>query len=135
MDLVRRRKFHDGALVGVLYVFTGSGAATASAIYAVVAYQLDLIEVLNDMPVVVSNLGRLRDIVRDSRKTRSFDRSRQDESGKRYCRLRSRYRRPWNGHGSTAATFSGLRSDGFIGGRSSVRSRVERWSSSSGDRR
>ncbi len=50
------------ALVAVLFVFTDSGVASAGAIYAVVAYQIDLIEGLNDMPMVVNNLGRLRDI-------------------------------------------------------------------------
>jgi hypothetical protein len=50
------------ALVAVLIVFTDSGAASAGAIYAVVAYQIDLIEGLSDVPTVVSNLGRLRDI-------------------------------------------------------------------------
>ncbi len=50
------------ALVAVLFVFTGSGAASAGAIYAVIAYQIDLVESVHDLPTVVNNLSRLRDI-------------------------------------------------------------------------
>jgi ABC-type multidrug transport system fused ATPase/permease subunit len=50
------------ALVAVLFVFTGSGVASAGTIYAVIAYQIDLVESVNDMPMVVNNLSRLRDV-------------------------------------------------------------------------
>jgi ABC-type multidrug transport system fused ATPase/permease subunit len=50
------------ALVAVLFLLTESAVASAGAIYAVVAYQVELIEGVNDVPMVVNNLGRLRDI-------------------------------------------------------------------------
>jgi len=50
------------ALVLILVDFTRSPAFTAGAIYAVLAYIYDYLEGLNQVPTVVNNLARLRDV-------------------------------------------------------------------------
>jgi ABC-type multidrug transport system fused ATPase/permease subunit len=50
------------ALVFILIDFTQSPAFTAGAIYAVLAYIYDYLEGLNQVPTVVNNLARLRDV-------------------------------------------------------------------------
>lgn len=50
------------ALAAILLDFTGSPDFTAGAIYAVLAYVYDYLEGLNDVPTVVNNLARLRDV-------------------------------------------------------------------------
>jgi ABC-type multidrug transport system fused ATPase/permease subunit len=50
------------ALVLILVDFTQSPAFTAGAIYAVLAYIYDYLEGLNQVPTVVNNLARLRDV-------------------------------------------------------------------------
>ncbi len=50
------------ALVFILIDFTRSPAFTAGAIYAVLAYIYDSLEGLNQVPTLVNNLARLRDV-------------------------------------------------------------------------
>ena len=50
------------ALVYILIDFTQSPAFTAGAIYAVLAYVYDYLEGLNQVPTVVNNIARLRDV-------------------------------------------------------------------------
>jgi ABC-type multidrug transport system fused ATPase/permease subunit len=50
------------ALVVILMDFTRSPNFTAGAVYAVLAYVYDYLEGLNDVPTVVNNLARLRDV-------------------------------------------------------------------------
>jgi ABC-type multidrug transport system fused ATPase/permease subunit len=50
------------ALVFILIDFTQSPAFTAGAIYAVLAYVYDYLEGLNQVPTVVNNLARLKDV-------------------------------------------------------------------------
>jgi len=50
------------ALVFILIDFTQSPAFTAGAIYAVLAYIYDYLEGLNQVPTVVNNIARLRDV-------------------------------------------------------------------------
>lgn len=50
------------ALVFILVDFTQSPAFTAGAIYAVLAYIYDYLEGLNQVPTVVNNLARLKDV-------------------------------------------------------------------------
>lgn len=50
------------ALVFILIDFTQSPAFTAGAIYAVLAYIYDYLEGLNQVPTLVNNLARLRDV-------------------------------------------------------------------------
>jgi ABC-type multidrug transport system fused ATPase/permease subunit len=50
------------ALVLILIDFTQSPAFTAGAIYAVLAYIYDYLEGLNQVPTVVNNLARLKDV-------------------------------------------------------------------------
>lgn len=50
------------ALVLILVDFAQSPAFTAGAIYAVLAYIYDYLEGLNQVPTVVNNLARLRDV-------------------------------------------------------------------------
>jgi ABC-type proline/glycine betaine transport system permease subunit len=52
------------ALVLILVDFTQSPAFTAGAIYAVLAYIYDYLEGLNQVPTVVNNVARLRDVRR-----------------------------------------------------------------------
>lgn len=54
------------ALAAILIDFTvpGSGAVTAGAIYAVIAYTYNYLEGLDDIPFVINSLARLRDIRR-----------------------------------------------------------------------
>ena len=50
------------ALVFILIDFTQSPAFTAGAIYAVLAYIYDYLEGLNQVPMVVNNIARLKDV-------------------------------------------------------------------------
>ena len=50
------------ALVLILVDFTQSPAFTAGAIYAVLAYIYGYLEGLNEVPTLVNNLARLRDV-------------------------------------------------------------------------
>jgi len=50
------------ALVFILIDFTQSPAFTAGAVYAVLAYIYDYLEGLNQVPTLVNNLARLRDV-------------------------------------------------------------------------
>jgi ABC-type multidrug transport system fused ATPase/permease subunit len=50
------------ALVLILVDFTQSPAFTAGAIYAVLAYIYDYLEGLNQVPAVVNNVARLKDV-------------------------------------------------------------------------
>jgi ABC-type multidrug transport system fused ATPase/permease subunit len=50
------------ALIFILIDFTQSPSFTAGAIYAVLAYVYDYLEGLNQVPTVVNNLARLRDV-------------------------------------------------------------------------
>jgi ABC-type multidrug transport system fused ATPase/permease subunit len=54
------------ALAAILVDFTmgGGAAVTAGAIYAVIAYTYNYLEGLDDIPFVINNLARLRDIRR-----------------------------------------------------------------------
>jgi ABC-type multidrug transport system fused ATPase/permease subunit len=51
-----------GALVFILVDFTQSPKFTAGAIYAVLAYVYDYLEGLNQVPSLVNNLARLKDV-------------------------------------------------------------------------
>ena len=50
------------ALVFILIDFTQSPAFTAGAIYAVLAYIYDYLEGMNQVPMVVNNIARLKDV-------------------------------------------------------------------------
>jgi ABC-type multidrug transport system fused ATPase/permease subunit len=50
------------ALIFILIDFTQSPSFTAGAIYAVLAYVYDYLEGLNQVPTVVNNLARLKDV-------------------------------------------------------------------------
>lgn len=52
------------ALAAILIDFTapGAGVVSAGAIYALIAYTYDYLQGLDDVPNVVNNLTRLRDI-------------------------------------------------------------------------
>ena len=50
------------ALVFILIDFTQSPAFTAGAVYAVLAYVYDYLEGLNQVPTLVNNLARLKDV-------------------------------------------------------------------------
>jgi len=51
-----------GALVFILVDFTQSPRFSAGAVYAVLAYVYDYLEGLNQVPTLVNNLARLRDV-------------------------------------------------------------------------
>jgi hypothetical protein len=51
-----------GALVLILVDFTQSPRFSAGAVYAVLAYVYDYLEGLNQMPTLVNNLARLKDV-------------------------------------------------------------------------
>lgn len=51
-----------GALVLILIDFTQSPSFTAGAIYAVLAYVYDYLEGLNQVPTIVNNVARLKDV-------------------------------------------------------------------------
>ena len=53
-----------GALVVILIDFTQSPNFSAGAIYAVLAYVYDYLEGLNQVPTLVNNLARLKDVRR-----------------------------------------------------------------------
>jgi hypothetical protein len=51
-----------GALVFILVDFTRSPGFSAGAVYAVLAYVYDYLEGLNQVPTLVNNLARLKDV-------------------------------------------------------------------------